>query len=225
MPKINVYLPDDLATAVRAAGIPMSAVCQQALADAVAAVDGPPRNTEGGTAELARLTKRARTAMEHARTAAAVQRRSPSTVDLVDGLIAEGANLALAILRSLDLEPSDLAAELHALSRGRRRSTLSAGDLADVGVRAAAQAAALGQDYVGCEHLLLGLAAGPEDELVAATLHAMGVELDTAVRAVTTALAGYAYAREHLSFSGLSAPIRSTLEEIRQRLARLETRG
>jgi post-segregation antitoxin (ccd killing protein) len=32
MPKINVYLPDDLATAVRAANIPVSAVCQKALA-------------------------------------------------------------------------------------------------------------------------------------------------------------------------------------------------
>ena len=35
-PKINVYLPDDLAAEVKAAGIPVSAVCQQALADAVA---------------------------------------------------------------------------------------------------------------------------------------------------------------------------------------------
>ena len=35
-PKINVYLPDDLAAEVRSAGIPVSAVCQQALADAVA---------------------------------------------------------------------------------------------------------------------------------------------------------------------------------------------
>ena len=35
MPKINVYLPDDLAAAVRAADVPVSAVCQRALADAV----------------------------------------------------------------------------------------------------------------------------------------------------------------------------------------------
>ena len=35
MPKINVYLPDDLATAVREAGIPVSPVCQKALAEAV----------------------------------------------------------------------------------------------------------------------------------------------------------------------------------------------
>ena len=35
MPKINVYLPDDLAEAVRTARIPVSAVCQRALEDAL----------------------------------------------------------------------------------------------------------------------------------------------------------------------------------------------
>jgi post-segregation antitoxin (ccd killing protein) len=35
MPKINVYLPDELAEAVKAAGVPVSAVCQRALEEAV----------------------------------------------------------------------------------------------------------------------------------------------------------------------------------------------
>jgi ATP-dependent Clp protease ATP-binding subunit ClpC len=35
MPKINVYLPEDLAEAVREAGVPVSAVCQRALEQAV----------------------------------------------------------------------------------------------------------------------------------------------------------------------------------------------
>src|SRR5215471_4314947 len=38
MPKINVYLPDELAAAVKAAGVPVSPVCQKALAEAVQAV-------------------------------------------------------------------------------------------------------------------------------------------------------------------------------------------
>jgi ATP-dependent Clp protease ATP-binding subunit ClpA len=38
VPKINVYLSDDLAAAVREAGISVSPVCQQALAEAVRAV-------------------------------------------------------------------------------------------------------------------------------------------------------------------------------------------
>jgi len=35
MPKVNVYLPDDLAEAVKDAGVPVSAVCQRALERAV----------------------------------------------------------------------------------------------------------------------------------------------------------------------------------------------
>jgi post-segregation antitoxin (ccd killing protein) len=35
MPKINVYLPDALASAVKDAEVPVSAVCQAALSDAV----------------------------------------------------------------------------------------------------------------------------------------------------------------------------------------------
>jgi len=40
MPKINVYLPEELAAAVRAAGISVSPVCQRALAEEVQMVDG-----------------------------------------------------------------------------------------------------------------------------------------------------------------------------------------
>jgi post-segregation antitoxin (ccd killing protein) len=35
VPKINVYLPDELAEAVKEAGVPVSAVCQRALEQAV----------------------------------------------------------------------------------------------------------------------------------------------------------------------------------------------
>src|SRR3982751_3870783 len=35
MPKINVYLPDDLADAVRDSGVPVSAICQRALEQAI----------------------------------------------------------------------------------------------------------------------------------------------------------------------------------------------
>ncbi|MEV4282819.1 ATP-dependent Clp protease ATP-binding subunit, partial [Actinoplanes xinjiangensis] len=35
MPKINVYLPDDLAEAVRETGLPVSPICQRALEHAV----------------------------------------------------------------------------------------------------------------------------------------------------------------------------------------------
>lgn len=226
MPKINVYLPDDLANAVRDAGIPVSSVCQRALADAVANADGPEVGTGAEpTAErldLSRLTKRARTAVEYARTGAEGNNQTPKTVHLVGGLIGEGGNLALTVLRVLDVDPEDLITELRGLIRSRAKDRLKAGPLDDACARAVEQAVALGHNYIGCEHLLLGLIAGPDDELTAATFHGMGVDLATAQQTVTTAMAGYSYARENLSFSGLSSPIRSVLDEIRQRLARLE---
>ena len=41
MPKINVYLPDELADAVREAGLPVSPICQRALEQAVRAELAP----------------------------------------------------------------------------------------------------------------------------------------------------------------------------------------
>ncbi|MDQ1521366.1 MAG: hypothetical protein QOI55_2439, partial [Actinomycetota bacterium] len=56
MPKINVYLPDDLAEAVREARIPVSAVCQRALEDALrhstAATESTRALEEAGEADV-----------------------------------------------------------------------------------------------------------------------------------------------------------------------------
>ena len=92
-------------------------------------------------------------------------------------------------------------------------------------VEAQQQARHLGHHEVVPEHLLLGLTAGPTDELARATLKDMGLSHEAALRGVATALSAYTFARETLTFSGLSAPIRTALEEIRSRLARLEDRA
>ena len=52
MPKVNVYLPDELATAVKAASIPVSTVCQRALEDALRASTAL---REGARAEVSGL--------------------------------------------------------------------------------------------------------------------------------------------------------------------------
>jgi hypothetical protein len=219
MPKINVYLPEDLAAAVKNAGVPVSSVCQHALADAVAASGMPAASaqfTRSGP-NPARLTDRARTAIDTARGAAGAH--DPTTVDLLDGLAAEGANLGVAVLAALDIEMTDLVEEVHALARAGKPT---AAPLDEATARAVGEALRLGHDYVGCEHLLLGLASGPDDELVAATLARMGADVTTLRQGVRTALAGWTHARETLTFSGLSTPIRAALDDIRQRLARLE---
>jgi post-segregation antitoxin (ccd killing protein) len=220
-PKINVYLPDELAIEVKAAGIPVSAVCQQALADAVAAsqLDGgtSAAMSTGSSDDLDQsFTKRAFGVLTAARQASA----APTTVDLVAAMTASGG-LALAVLTSADIDALDLLDEL----RARQARDGGAGDLEAAAERSVDQARGLGHGYVGTEHMLLGLTAGPPRELACATLRDMGLTHESALRGVVTALSAYTYARESLTFSGLSTPIRAALEDIRSRLVRLEDRS
>jgi hypothetical protein len=217
-PKINVYLPDDLAAEVKAAGIPVSAVCQQALADALAAsgtgIDSP--GSSGTTDDLSRsFTKRAYGVLADAGSAA----EEPTTVDLVVALV-ESGGLAVVVLEAAELEPQDLVDEL----RARQARGGKPGSLEEVAERAVEQAQGLGHTYVGTEHLLLGLTAGPTRELARTTLKDMGLTHEGAMLGTATALSAYRYARDTLTYSGLSAPIRAALEDIRSRLVRLESR-
>lgn len=221
-PKINVYLPDDLAAEVKAAGIPVSAVCQQALSDAVAASGagaGAERAASSlGTDDLSRsFTKRAYGVLTDAEKPAEAASRPATTVDLVAALV-ESGGLAVVVLEAADLDPHDLLDEL----RARAARGEVPGSLDDLAGRAVEQARGCGHSYVGTEHLLLGLTGGPTRELARATLKDMGMTHESALRGVATALSAYTYARETLTFSGLSAPIRAALEDIRSRLVRLE---
>ena len=231
MPKINVYLPDDLARAVREAGIPVSAVCQRALADAVAAADGAIGDGQAAAEQPSggwqpnRFTDRARRVFDLAIDAAGGQ-DAVTSVHLVQALVEHGNNLAIAVLRSLDIEPEELASELRAtVSAGRRAGEATAASLLEVGERAAQVAVELDNNFIGCEHVLLGILNGSERDPARNTLNTMGVDFRTAQHAVRAALSGYSYAQGNLSLSGLSAPVRSILEEIRQRLGRLEQPG
>ena len=218
-PKINVYLPDDLAAEVKSSGIPVSAVCQQALADAVARAESGWSAPSGVSTDddLARsFTKRASGVLEAARGAA----EEPTTVELTAAIVDSGG-LAVTVLTAADLDPHDVVDEL----RGRAQQGGTAGALDAVAALAVEQARGLGHSYVGTEHLLLAITGGPQRELARQTLRDMGLRHEDALRGVATALSAYTYARETLTFSGISAPIRAALEDIRSRLARLEERG
>src|SRR5438477_12949457 len=121
MPKINVYLPDDLAAAVRDAHVPVSAVCQNALERAVRdvtslrATDVAPHEDHPGLGTLGRFTPRARKALVLAEDAAReVPHNYVGTEHLLLGLIDEGGNLAVKVLEALEVELADLRAELRA---------------------------------------------------------------------------------------------------------------
>jgi ATP-dependent Clp protease ATP-binding subunit ClpA len=234
VPKINVYLPDELAAAVRGANVPVSAICQAALeralrgVNALRSADSSPGSVTDSTAEsgpFSRFTARARHAIVLAQKIAEDKPHNYiGTEHLLRGLLDEGGNLALKVLTSLDIEIDDLRAELDA-SMGpptepgpdRLPFTPLLKTSLELSVR---EALGLGHNYVGCEHLLLGLLA-TEDGLASKVLRRMGVDMRTTKRAVVAALAGFVQARETL---GVSGDTNASMAEIIRRLDALEQR-
>lgn len=251
MPKINVYLPDDLAAAVRDAGLSVSPVCQRALAEAVRVVADAREAVEvlrdarldlqrrpEVTARVAgRMTPRLREALGRARELAPVSRHV-GTAHLLIAVIDEPGNLGLHLLQSLDIEitalrdaavragrhPEDdetprrprgkrphVAEPLAGLS-GRARLALAAG------LEAATE---LGHDYLGCEHLVLGLAAEP-GAAAGKLLRDAGADPETLRRAIPAAVAaatlGYRHARQLLSPTVDLVQITRRLDEFDARL-------
>jgi ATP-dependent Clp protease ATP-binding subunit ClpA len=204
MPKINVYLPDELAAAVREAQIPVSAVCQTALERAVRDVaaakglaDAPPEDLPD-LGLLNRFTPRAREAVTLAqRIAREAHHSEVGTEHVLLGILDEGQNMALTVLADLDIDPDDLRAELQASMPPPAPETEAptspeghvpfGREAKQALVQTTKEALTLGHNYIGCEHLLLGLLA-TEDGLASRVLRRMGVELRTTRRAVVSAL-------------------------------------
>lgn len=246
MPKVNVYLPEDLASAVRAAGVPVSPVCQRALSEAVRrvsaarpaidAIRDPGRDPSLPIERLIqagdRITARLAQSM-HVAERVAGPGSVLSSAHLLLGLLEQGDNLAVRVLRGLEVDLDELADELRRLAEdahgGDREPPVelpggaahrSARSIWVVMTPAAREALAvslesaieLAHNYVGCEHLLLGLAADPGE---AAGRALAGVAVDAAAlrRAVNGALAGYM----HASRTDLSA-VMHRLDELERRL-------
>ena len=121
MPKINVYLSDDLASAVRDADISVSPVCQQALAEAVRAVRAsreasgamrdrefdPHRRPEVSSHVNRQMTPRLRRVIRHAHEL--VERPDPvGTEQLLVGVLDEPGNLGVLVLESLHVDVAAL---------------------------------------------------------------------------------------------------------------------
>lgn len=257
MPKINVYLPDDLAAAVREAGLSVSPICQRALTEAVQVVGeareaaavirrrdfDPARYPEVSARAAARMTGHLRHALDRAGEAAGAG-RLVETEHLLIGVLDEPDNLGTQVLRSLDVDVGRLreatlrAGKAHARKGATRRSgsrgaqparqpvgrvlgTLSAS--ARESVAAALEGAIdLGHDFLGCEHLVLGLATASGSK-AGELLHDLGVSTEAVRRAIPPALAaaalGYSNARR------LFAPaVADRLDEIMGRLDAFEER-
>lgn len=248
MPKINVYLPDDLATAVREAGIPVSPLCQKALAEAVRLVGRarktikllrdpdfdpaavPQIGSRIGSLMTLRLSQATRLAREASGPAGRVE-----TKHLLIGVLDEGHNLGIRLLQALGVDPDELrncarqidADEVSTAPAGEPGGPRTSGDSslwtglslpARMSIASALEASIdLGHNYLGCEHLLLGLLS-TQDGQAARALHSFGVDTASARRAVTTAIAGFAQARE------TSEADARVLDEIIHRLDAVERR-
>ncbi|MEV8512799.1 Clp protease N-terminal domain-containing protein [Dactylosporangium sp. NPDC051484] len=243
MPKINVYLPDELAEAVREAGVPVSAVCQRALEQAVRRITAIRETVLGDlddaalAARLPSFTARARTALrlaadrsaDPADPASATGDAAVGTGHVLGGLVAEGDNLALHVLRAIEIEPDRVVRELAARplaeaggdGAARHFSAPAAGALE----LAVTEATALGHNYVGCEHLLLGLIAEP-DGTGGQLLRSLGAELRLTRRAVAAALAGYVHLRATQAAAQAAPPatdpVMAALATLTERIERLE---
>jgi len=247
MPKINVYLPDDLAEAVRGAGIPVSAVCQRALEYAVRRVTAIRETalsdlsgTEAGAAEgLTQLTARAREVLRLSIERAAGE-PAVGTGHILAGMLAEGRNLGLGVLRSMDIEPArverDLAQRPLTDPASAGPGTASeetgqrfSGPAANALEQAVSEATALGHNYVGCEHLLIGLVA-ETDGVAGQVLRSLGAEPRLTRRAVAAAVAGYAHLHAHPkeqdpgAAKATAEAIRAELRPLLERIERLEAR-
>ncbi|KOV81726.1 Clp protease N-terminal domain-containing protein [Nocardia sp. NRRL S-836] len=220
MPKINVYLPDDLAEAVKDLNIPVSAICQRALEGSVKRIAAiramEPKDLVEGSERVEHFTQRAKDALRLAVEAAARQTGITSE-HVLEGLLREGGNLALDVLRAIDVEPGTL----HRTFTLEDKTTAPAGlepDAVNAVELAVVEAIALGHNYVGCEHLLLGLIAEP-DGVGGQVLRDRGADIKSARRAVQTALAGIVHLKKQQQATPDAAKV---LEMIMTRLARLE---
>lgn len=234
MPKINVYLPDELAESVKETGLPVSAICQRALEQSVKRVSAIRAVSELGgadpTAGLTSFAPRAREAVKLAISAARERGAAEvGTRDLLSGILAEGTNLALHVLRSIEVEPEAVGNELRGLEPGPGTGTgarfgLTAANALELSV---VEALALGHNYVGCEHLLLGLVTEP-DGAAGQVLRTLRAEPRQVRFAVSAALAGYVHLQANQAGGAantVTAALGTALAPVLRRLDRLEERA
>jgi ATP-dependent Clp protease ATP-binding subunit ClpA len=216
MPKINVYLADDLADAVKDAGVPVSAVCQRALEQAVRRVTAIREITTGRgegnmVSDLAvTFTKRAMSGLQSAQASARAEGLAEiGTGQLLRALLMHGG-MAVAVLTALEITPHQIRAALDKRGpagtepgdagtkagdaglepSGAGTEPVMSSQLAAVIELAANESSGLGNGYVGSEHLLLGLIGEP-DGVAGSVLRSLGADPRVTRRTVAAALAGW----------------------------------
>lgn len=157
------------------------------------------------------------------------------TTHLLVGLLDEGNNLGVSVLVALDVDLEELRsaalrvevdeagvpgpAEKGGLESNPGSLWTGLSFPSRLAIASALEASVdLGHNYIGCEHLLIGLLSASDSE-ASRVLRSFGVDRASAYRAVTTAIAGFAYAKQA---SGASEA--SKLDAISRRLDDIERR-
>jgi hypothetical protein len=166
MGKINVYLPDDLEAEVKAAGIAVSAVCQEALRSAVDRIVG----ARAGDAERGGFTPRLAAIVEARHREMQSRGRAVEPYDLVCGIIKDGENLGARLLRSFGIELPE-PAPVEARATTDVQATEATRGLLEAAAKVALE---LKHAWVGCEHVVIAAAEGA-DPLHADMYRALGV--------------------------------------------------
>jgi ATP-dependent Clp protease ATP-binding subunit ClpA len=229
MPKINVYLPDDLAEAVRDARIPVSSICQRALQQAVRFVTTVHQTVSGDldpdelAERLPQFTARARDAVAVAIDAArATSAPGVSTGHLLTGVLSAGEGMAVDMLRAVTVDPAlvlqALAAETATEPGGSGPRSFTA-PAAAVVESALAESISLGHNYIGGEHLLLAMINEP-DSIAGRALRELGAEARSVRRAMTTTL--NKFASTAVVTQKQLTPLIARIEHLEQELIRLK---
>jgi len=246
MPKINVYLPDALAAAVKEAGVPVSAVCQAALTDAVQRIEQTRRSIaffrDPATPAVALrkiaqsirhrgvMTERLVAALRVAASDAVGQDLDEvSSLDLLRGLLDDSENWAVRLLLVQGVSLDALIAAVTASEADEPPPPVreSGADSfltrltmpARLAVASALEAVVdLGHNYIGCEHILIGLTAS---ECQARDLLARhGVQTAALRESLSAAAAGVAMERSRsVNQSAALADLTRRLEAIERQLA------
>ena len=201
MPKVNVYLPDELAEAVRQTGVPVSKICQRALEEAVR--DVRTQTVSGLTPSFARFTDRARRVVKMAMQAAEADGVDLGSEHVLLGLVNEGEGVGARAFAALGITGDLVAGGI------AKRSSMADG--AEVLRKALPEALKLAHNYIGTEHIALAMCEMPTCT-ARDILNEMGVTASALRSQVVSIL------------TTITAPASPTLADVVARLEKLEKR-
>jgi ATP-dependent Clp protease ATP-binding subunit ClpA len=232
MPKISVYLPDDLAERVRNAQLPVSSICQAALLESLRQMSAAAYVSSQSSAALPAGLAIESPAVSHfvdaVNLAYEVARgRGASLVeteDLLQGILDEGESVMLQTLEAIGVGSEEIRRQLSLLVPVS--SPLASGVPQELSTRArrvvrhADQAAISAGRPVNVAHLLLALM-DDGGSGASRALGQAGLDMPAAQKAIAAMQSGLAFGRVQAS----TTPRTDTLlTEISERLARLEDR-